>query len=246
MLTAVFFDLDGTIRHNLPSGGEVFADFASQLGLRVRDDDRLRAMRWEHFYWANSTELLNDRQHFDGQEKEFWEQYSQRQLVALGATAAQAAALGPQINRHMMDSYKPASVVPDDALRMLAMLQERGLRLALISNRTRPYQDEIEQLGLARFFSFSLAGGEINAFKPQPEIFRHACRRLGVEPGQAAYVGDNYFADVLGARRAALMPVLYDPRGIFGDPDCPVIRSFDELPAVLFQEAPTAGRTTAG
>ena len=55
MIKAVFFDLDGTLRHNLPSGGEFFADYAIQLGLRATLEDRLRAMRWEHFYWANSA-----------------------------------------------------------------------------------------------------------------------------------------------------------------------------------------------
>ena len=46
-------------------------------------------------------------------------------------------------------------------------------------------------------------------------------------------MGDNYYADVIGARRAGLMPVLYDPQGIFPDPDCASIASFDELPTML-------------
>jgi putative hydrolase of the HAD superfamily len=133
----------------------------------------------------------------------------------------------------MLECYKPASIVPEDARRVLTELMQQGCRMALISNRTKPYQEEIEALGLGPYFAFSLAGGEINAFKPQPEIFRHACRRLEVEPQEAAYVGDNYFADVVGARRAALRPVLYDPRGIFPDAGCAIIKSFDELPGVL-------------
>jgi FMN phosphatase YigB (HAD superfamily) len=50
-------------------------------------------------------------------------------------------------------------------------------------------------------------------------------------------VGDNWFADVVGAKAAGLTPVLYDPRGIFDDPECAVIRSFDELPRLLGLEA---------
>jgi len=233
MINAVFFDLDGTIRHNLPSGGEVFADYAGQLGVHVRLDDRLRAARWEHFYWANSFQLLEDRQKYDGDLKGFWDAYSRRQLVALGASPAQAAELAPQVNRYMMESYRPESVVPEDARRVLPLLAGYGCRMAVISNRAKPFQDEIEALGLAPYFAFSLAGGEVNAFKPGPEIFLHACKRLSVKPDDAAYVGDNYFADVVGARRADLTPVLYDPRGIFDEPGCVSIRSFDELPSVL-------------
>ena len=233
MIKAVFFDLDGTLRHNLPSGGEVFADHAVELGLQASAEDRLRAARWEHFYWANSAELKADRVTYAGQNGAFWNRYGQRQLVALGAHTLQAAELAPKMTDYMLHAYKPQSVVPSDAMRVLPVLKEGGFKLAVISNRDKPYQEEMEALGLAPFLAFSLAGGEINAFKPEPEIFGHACRRLQVDMGEAAYVGDNYFADVVGARAAGLTPVLYDPRRIFPDPGCAIIRSFEELPAVL-------------
>ena len=78
-----------------------------------------------------------------------------------------------------------------------------------------------------------LAGGDVRMWKPEPYIFIHACERLNIAPTEAVYVGDNYFADVVGARRAGLLPVLYDPRGIFPDPGCPIIRSFPELTQLL-------------
>ncbi len=240
MITAVFFDLDGTIRHNLPSGGEVFAEYCRQLGLHVRDEDRLRAMRWEHFYWANSRELMQDRQSFDGNMVGFWDRYARRRLVAMGASSEQASQLAPRVNQHMADAYKPESVVPEDALRVLPELAKNGCKLAVISNRDKPYQAELDALGLAKFFAFALAGGEIQMFKPSPGIFLHACARLGVRPGEAAYVGDNFYADVVGARAAGLTPVLYDPRGIFPEPGCASITSFDELPRVLDVESAAA------
>jgi HAD superfamily hydrolase (TIGR01549 family) len=138
-----------------------------------------------------------------------------------------------------MEAYKPQSVVPDDARRVLPQLREAGYQMAVISNRSTPYQDELEALELAQHFAFSLAGGEINAYKPGPVIFRHACKRLKVKPHEAAYVGDNYYADVLGARAAGLTPVLYDRRGVFPDPGCATIKSFDELEAAL--AAPQTG-----
>ncbi len=57
MINAVLFDLDGTLRHNLPSGGEFFADSIIQFGLHLTNEDRLRGSRWENFYWANSLGL---------------------------------------------------------------------------------------------------------------------------------------------------------------------------------------------
>ena len=49
-IKAIFFDLDGTLRHSVPSGGEVFTDYVKTMGLQVNEETRLRALRWEHFY----------------------------------------------------------------------------------------------------------------------------------------------------------------------------------------------------
>ena len=232
-IQAIFFDLDGTLRHNLPAGGDVLMDYASQLGLRLHHEDRLRAMRWEHYYWANSMDLKTDREIYPQENREFWQNYCRRQLVAFGASSGQAEELTPKISRYMEDAYRPKSVVPEDVLRLLPQLQQAGYSMAVISNREKPYQQEIESLGIAPYFVFSLAGGEVNAWKPEPDIFYHACKRMDIKPSQAVYVGDNYFADVIGARRAGLQPVLYDPRGIFPDAGCPVLARFDQLPTVL-------------
>jgi len=47
------------------------------------------------------------------------------------------------------------------------------------------------------------------------------------------YIGDNFFADVIGARRAGIHPVLLDTDGIFHQPGCPSIKSLTEIPGLL-------------
>ena len=232
-IRAVFFDLDGTLRHSVPSGGDVFTDHVVTLGLRVGTEDRLRAVRWEHFYWANSADLRDDLLAHSGETETFWIEYSRRRLVALGAAPEWAAETAPRVSAHMGEFYKPESIVTDDARRVLLLLQRAGYVMAVISNRDKSFQETLEKLGIASFFAFSLAGGEVNAFKPHPEIFEHALRRVHVTASEAVYVGDNYFADVVGSRRAGLTPVLYDPQGVFPEAGCPVITSFDDLPEVL-------------
>jgi HAD superfamily hydrolase (TIGR01549 family) len=231
-ITAVFFDLDGTLRQNLPSGGEVFADCAAQLGLSINDEDRLRAIRWENYYWAASSELKDDKQKYLT-EPDFWNRYTHRQLIALGASSQQVKTLAPKVSQYMEESYHPKTIVTEDALRVLGDLKQAGFIMAVVSNREKPYEREIDELGLSSFFTFSLAAGEVNSFKPDPGIFIHACERVHVETSETVYVGDNYFADVVGARRAGLQPVLFDPRRIFPDAERPVITSFDQLPSVI-------------
>lgn len=230
---AIFFDLDGTLRHNLPVGAEVFADYALQLGLPITHDDRLRALRWESFYWAESADLYTDKERYPVENNDFWLQYARRQLQALGASESQADELSLQVHTYMETSYRPESIVPEDVRDLLPMLQQAGYRMAVVSNREKPFQAEVEMLGLTPYFTFSLAGGEIGAWKPEPEIFFYACQRADVKPGETIYVGDNYYADVVGARRAGLQPILYDPRGVFPEAGCPTLTSFEQLPSVL-------------
>ena len=54
-----------------------------------------------------------------------------------------------------------------------------------------------------------------------------------VVPEQAAYVGDLYWVDVVGARNAGLLPILYDPFDFNEASDCFTIRSLSELKTVL-------------
>ena len=232
-IKAIFFDLDGTLRHSVPSGGEVFTDYVITLGLPVDDEARLRALRWEHLYWANSVDLRDDLLAHSGETEKFWIEYSRRRLVALGASPTQALELAPKTSLHMGEVYRPESIVPEDVRRTLRLLKEAGYLLGVISNRDKPFQDVLDEHGIADFFGFSMAAGEVQVWKPDPGIFEHGLRRVNLTAGEVIYVGDNYYADVVGARSAGLQPILYDPIGIFPEPDCTTIKSFDELNSIV-------------
>jgi HAD superfamily hydrolase (TIGR01549 family) len=232
-IKAVFFDLDGTLRHSVPSGGEVFTDYVVTLGLRVNNEARLRALRWEHLYWANSVDLRDDLLAHSGETEKFWVEYSRRRLIALGASKEWAAEYAPKTSVHMGEFYKPESIVPEDVRRTLPQLKEAGYILGVISNRDKPFHDVLQEHGIGEFFDFSMAAGEVNVWKPDPGIFEHGLQRVNLSAREVIYVGDNYYADVIGSRSAGLEPVLYDPLGIFPDPDCTTIRSFDELNSVI-------------
>ncbi|MCI0553664.1 MAG: HAD family hydrolase, partial [Anaerolineae bacterium] len=56
-IKAIFFDLDGTLRHNVPSADQILNAYLIEHGVRIDPDDHLKAMRWEYSYWANSPDL---------------------------------------------------------------------------------------------------------------------------------------------------------------------------------------------
>lgn len=232
-IKAVLFDLDGTLRLNLPSSGEVFAECTKNLGIEFSEENRTRGERWEHFYFANSLEIKADLKKFKDDQKGFWVNFTQRQLVALGLHKKEALDLAPRLSDCMGANFKPKGYLPDGTHDLLNHLRERGIVLGVVSNRDDPFHDELELLGVKDYFGFSLAGGEVQSFKPDARIFERALELAGTSAHETMYVGDNYFADVVGSHRAGLVPVLFDPNLLFPEAECAIIRSFDELRSLL-------------
>jgi putative hydrolase of the HAD superfamily len=231
-IRAVLFDLDGTLRYNLPSSVVFFMDYAASLGVPDSVDDRRRLMRWTHQYFAQSPELMQDLQAFPD-EKAFWTQYARRCLLVLGCPADEAGALAPVMHAYMEAEHHPVDHVPPEVFSTLPKLKAAGLSLGLLSNRDQPCNDLLAQLGLLPFFDLTLVAGEVNCWKPEPCVFEHALQMLDLRPEQVVYVGDNYYADIIGARQAGLHPVLIDPGQLFPEAGCPVIGRIDELLALL-------------
>ena len=232
-IKAVLFDLDGTLRLNQPPSKNVFADCVKGMGIEPSAEDHDRAERWEHFYFAHSLAIQEDGEKFKDNRKGFWVNFTKRRLVALGVHHHKAAELAPHVSDCMEMNYKPQAHLPDGIHALLKTLQEKGYVLGVVSNREGPFQDELEELGLKDYFRFSLAGGEVQSFKPHPRIFERALEMAGTTAQETMYIGDNYFADVVGSLRAGLVPVLFDPSRLFPDAECDVIRSFDELHDLL-------------
>jgi epoxide hydrolase-like predicted phosphatase len=84
--------------------------------------------------------------------------------------------------------------------------RERGLRTGLISNswgRTI-YDDEL----IDSLFDAVVISGDVGLHKPEPEIYRLACERLGVEPTDAVFV-DDLRENCAGAEAVGMAAVLH-------------------------------------
>lgn len=233
-ITAVIFDLDGTLRQSLPDGHELFWDYAAKLGAPDGPDRRRKALQWSHEYWADSEDLLIDLKTYGSENSDFWTNYAARHLRALGANRRQTERWAGQMHQFMTDHYRPEDVIPEDVIPTLKTLKERGYILGLVTNRSEPVPEYLQEKGLLEHLHFQFAAGEIGAWKPKPEIFYYALGLANAKPQQAVYVGDNYFADVVGARGANILPVLIDPHGLWRDvADGPVIARIGELANLL-------------
>jgi putative hydrolase of the HAD superfamily len=125
-------------------------------------------------------------------------------------------------------------VVEPGTADILAELRRRGLTLAVISNSDGRIEADLVAAGLATHFAFVLDSSVVGIEKPDVRIFELALARLQLPPTDAAYVGDVYAIDVLGARRAGIEAILMDPLARYDAPDdCPRISKLVDLLALL-------------
>lgn len=108
----------------------------------------------------------------------------------------------------IVDAYSRAFVelIPPavGAGETLAGLAQRGFQVAILSNW--PLAATIDRYAAAAGWDRLLAGifvsQRIGTIKPHPAIFAHAAAVLGRAPGELLHVGDDWAADVVGAREA--------------------------------------------
>jgi HAD superfamily phosphatase (TIGR01668 family) len=130
-----------------------------------------------------------------------------------------------------MTHYHGVELAPEVAVEVKRLLGTPGLRHAIVSN-----SDEIRYRELGRMFpavpvlklyqangkavgrrlesgkdslkgAAAGLGGLSPVRKPSDELMRFAAAELGLEPGQVAMVGDQYWTDVAGANLAGLQSI---------------------------------------
>ena len=232
-LDTVLFDLDDTL-HDDTAAYRAAARAAATALARERPIDveaLVEAYEAEAtaFWEALSSEHLS---HAIGDQRErMWHAALLRgglDDTALARRAAEAYVL----------ARSEALALTPGSLDVLTALRERGCKLGLVTNGfAATHHDKIDRLGLRERMDAFFLADEVGMVKPDPELFRHACRALGSEPARTAMVGDRYRRDVVGAHEAGLFTVLLDVHGIpvpdGGPRPDAIVRSIGEVLGVL-------------
>ncbi len=133
----------------------------------------------------------------------------------------------------MRAKYRPEDHIPNDVVPTIRQMRWAGLKVGLLTNRSDPPTEYLEKSGLAAHLDFSIAAGQIGSWKPDPEAFFYSMGMARSIPAETLYIGDNYYADVVGASRAGMQAVLIDRDHIFPEPDCLTIYEIKEMLALL-------------
>jgi putative hydrolase of the HAD superfamily len=98
----------------------------------------------------------------------------------------------------------------DDVLPALDAVATTSIRLAVISNWDERLRPLLQQLKLTDYFETIVVSCEVGFAKPSPVIFEQAAKKLGLPATSILHVGDNFTADVQGARDAGLRAIRID------------------------------------
>src|SRR5579871_462486 len=218
-ITTILFDAGGTLVHpNFARiAGELAAEgVAADPAALARADARVRF----EIDRADVIAATNDGGRF------------RRYLDALAGAAGLARLPDPVFKR--LDRYHRIhnlwEDVPAEVPRALERLRGR-VRMGVISNSNGTVRAKLARVGLARYFEIVVDSHEEAIEKPDPRIFTLTLDRMGVAAAEAAYVGDLYHVDVVGASAAGLATFLLDPLDLYGAVPVRRLRSLAELAA---------------
>ena len=154
---------------------------------------------------------------------------------ALGHAGVPAAVLEEVCTLRL--EYVRRSLVPrPGAVETLRELRRRGLLVGLITVCTEDVETLWPESEFAGLFDAEVFSSQLGIAKPDPRIYLHCAELLGVEPGEAMFVGDGANDELGGALRVGMRALLIHRAG--EPPLWPEVQTWDgprvtSIPEVL-------------
>ena len=222
MIGAVLLDALGTLVE-LPDPAAALAEELAARGVQVRPAEAGWAIGAEIAFYRAHMHHARDLEALAGLR----ERCTEVLRAALPAHAREADDLQGALLGALR--FRPYAEVPG----ALAALRAEGLRLVVVSNWDVSLHEVLERTGLAPLVDAAISSAEHGAAKPDPSIFAAGLALAGAAPEEALHVGDDVDADVGGALRAGIEPVLVVRAGARPDVDARMVAGLDELPGTL-------------
>ncbi len=234
--TAVLFDLDDTILATSEVSTECWAVVADRfapvfkgIGHDVTPERLHTAIHdYRVWFWSDTRRNLSGRLN----PRQALIENVRGGLEALGIVSAD---LTEQLADAWSEVRRAASRPFPGAIETLRTFRERGVKLGLVTNGAAETQSmKVEHLGLAGLIDHIQIEGVFGVGKPEPEVYLHALKTLGVEPNETWMVGDNLELDVLAPMRMGIHGIWIDIIGAGLPEDAPerpdrIIRAISEL-----------------
>lgn len=203
-IRAVFFDAVGTVVHPVPAAGDVYFEMGQRFGSRLGREEvqcRFKAA----FAAQERVDAEQQGRTSEARELARWRAIVEQCLPDVDDREGCFQSL------HQHFARPDAWAVERCAGKVLSELAGRGFRLGLCSNFDYRLRQVLAGLTELRRIQIVVISSEVGWRKPAAEFFAAVARSAQVDPRQILVVGDDRANDYLGARRAGMQALLFDP-----------------------------------
>ena len=191
MIKAILFDFDDTLGNREYAAYNLYRDllkpyFADELLLEAALQDIMVADQYSNVRKDLTQDQIEERYNvrFDFRLRKIWDE-----LIG--------------------DYSMPFS----DTVETLEYLKGKYLLGVVTNGYIETQNRKVEKAGITKYFDLILTSQEAGVLKPDPQIFRLAAERLGVNVDECVYVGDIFSNEIRGALNAGMDAVLIWKRG---------------------------------
>lgn len=216
-IKAILFDMGGTLVR-LESAPEIYTRILKAHGIELPIEETENA-------WEKAKKSL-DFKRMPELGGNFWVKINLLILENLGIKY-NALPLAEALDREWWD-YASVSLYPE-ALTLLHKLKEKQVKIGIITNSLQADMKKVlSKLNLEGFFDIEANIDTAGKAKPEKEIFMYTVQKLGLQPKEVLFVGDDVEMDYKGAMKAGLRALLID-RENKADKDVKKIRNLQEI-----------------
>jgi putative hydrolase of the HAD superfamily len=207
----VTFDLYDTLVEADPPRWVRFASAARAAGLGGDADTFRNADRAAEDFYTIENGGVPIRDRSPDEIEAFRLAYTARMLEAAGLPHDDGTARRVrEIYVGELDSAGWNYRVFDDVMPALTLLEEHGVKRAVISNADADVTNFCLHMGFSKHMDLIVTSALVGWEKPDSRTYFAALDPLGVEPGDAIHIGDQALSDVVGARAIGMGAAIID------------------------------------
>lgn len=197
----IFFDVGYTL--DMPASGDwMFTrKFLSEAGsrLNMRDEEQISRARETGLHFLAQNHLITT---VEAECEQFYQYYSIiSDELDLGLSEAQRMAVARD-RACNMENY-----IPYPGIHEVLETLSKTHKLGVISDTWPSIEQQLDHLGISRYFSFRTFSCFLGVFKPDVRMYRDALNRSGASAEEAVFIDDSV-RNLEGAAALGILPIL--------------------------------------
>jgi putative hydrolase of the HAD superfamily len=230
-LKAVLFDIDDTLYSTTQFAEKArrnSIDAMIRMGLRVDEETAIRELR----------EVISE---FKANYDRHYDKFLRRLPPGSTGDVNPALLVAAAVVAYHETKFRQLRPFPDAVEALSALHEKTDLILGVLTEGLEVKQAEkLVRLELHPYLDPKaiFISDQVGISKPNPKLYRYALEKLGLEPEEVMYVGDNPVNDVVPAKEVGMIAVRHCGAGKYAKLECALppdhrIKEFGELLTIL-------------